>query len=44
VRVLGPPVEGRLMQGEEGLDVGDRLKVTLLNTNPQKGFIDFGRQ
>jgi exoribonuclease-2 len=44
VRVLGPPVEGRLMRGEEGLDVGDRLKVTLLNTNPQRGFIDFGRQ
>jgi VacB/RNase II family 3'-5' exoribonuclease len=44
VRVLGPPVEGRLMRGEEGLDVGDRLQVTLLSTNPQRGFIDFGRQ
>jgi exoribonuclease-2 len=44
VRVLGPPVEGRLMRGEQGLDVGDRLSVKLLATDPQRGFIDFGRQ
>ena len=44
VRVLGPPVEGRLMHGEKGLDVGDRLQVTLLATDPRRGFIDFGRQ
>jgi exoribonuclease-2 len=44
VRVLGPPVEGRLMRGEQGLDVGDRLQVKLLSTDPQRGFIDFGRQ
>jgi VacB/RNase II family 3'-5' exoribonuclease len=44
VRVLGPPVEGRLMHGEQGLDVGDRLRVKLLSTNPQRGFIDFGRE
>jgi exoribonuclease-2 len=44
VRVLGPPVEGRLMHGEEGLDVGDRVQVKLLSTDPQRGFIDFGRQ
>ena len=43
VRVLNPPVEGRLMRGEEGLDVGDRLQVKLLSTDPGKGFIDFGR-
>jgi len=43
VRVLGPPVEGRLMHGEQGLDVGDRLHVKLLSTDPQRGFIDFGR-
>jgi VacB/RNase II family 3'-5' exoribonuclease len=43
VRVLDPPVEGRLMRGEQGLDVGDRVRVTLLNTDPQRGFIDFGR-
>jgi exoribonuclease-2 len=43
VRVFDPPVEGRLMRGEQGLDVGDRLDVTLLSTDPQRGFIDFGR-
>ena len=43
VRVLNPPVEGRLVRGENGLDVGDRLQVTLLGTDPQRCFIDFGR-
>ena len=43
VRVLSPPVEGRVMHGEQGLDVGDRLRVKLLSTDPQRGFIDFGR-
>ena len=41
VRVLHPPVEGRLIRGEHGLDVGDRLTVTLVNTDPERGFIDF---
>jgi len=43
VRALDPPVEGRLMRGEQGLDVGDRIRATLLSTNPERGFIDFGR-
>jgi exoribonuclease-2 len=43
VRISDPPVEGRLMRGEQGLDVGDRLQVTLLNTDAARGFIDFGR-
>ena len=43
VRALHPPVEGRLVRGEHGLDVGDRLSVTLLSANPRNGFIDFGR-
>ncbi len=43
VRVLDPPVEGRLMRNSEGLDVGDQVRVTLINTDPQRGFIDFGR-
>lgn len=43
VRALSPPVEGRLMRGEHGLDVGDQIHVTLLNTDPQRGFIDFAR-
>jgi VacB/RNase II family 3'-5' exoribonuclease len=43
VRVLDPPVEGRLMRGERDVDVGDRLKVSLLSADPQRGFIDFGK-
>jgi len=43
VRVLDPPVEGRLMRGEEGLDVGDRLHVRLLSTDPERGYIDFAK-
>jgi len=43
VRSFEPPVEGRLMRGEAGLDVGDRLRVKLLATDPARGFIDFGR-
>ncbi len=42
VRVLDPPVEGRLMQGAHDVDVGDKVSVKLLSTNPEKGFIDFG--
>ena len=41
VRVLGPPVEGRLMRGENGVDVGDKLRVTLTHVDQQKGYIDF---
>ena len=43
VRISEPPVEGRLMRGEQGVDVGDQIQVTLLSTDPQRGFIDFGR-
>jgi len=43
VRALNPPVEGRLIRGEDGLDVGDRLQVKLLGTDPQRAHIDFGR-
>lgn len=43
VRVLDPPVEGRVMRGEKGVDVGDEIEVELISTNPQKGFIDFAR-
>ena len=42
-RLIDPPVDGRVIRGERGLDVGDRTRVTLLGTNPQRGFIDFGR-
>jgi exoribonuclease R len=36
-----PPVGGRLERGQEGLDVGDRVRVRLVHTNPERGFIDF---
>ncbi|MBV9613469.1 MAG: RNB domain-containing ribonuclease [Acidobacteriaceae bacterium] len=43
VRVTQPPIEGRLTRGERGVDVGDRIRVTLLATDPQRGYIDFAR-
>lgn len=43
VRLFDPPVEGRLMRGEQGVDVGDQVRVTLLATDVQRGFVDFGR-
>jgi VacB/RNase II family 3'-5' exoribonuclease len=42
-RVLQPHIEGMLVQGEQGLDVGDRLRVKLIRADPQKGYIDFAR-
>src|ERR1700722_14529812 len=41
VRVVDPPVEGKVVRGEQGLDVGDTVEVTLLHTDPQHAFIDF---
>jgi exoribonuclease-2 len=43
VRVVDPPVEGRIIQGEHGLDVGDPVTVKLVDTNPQKAYIDFAK-
>jgi exoribonuclease-2 len=43
VRLLAPPVEGRVVRGEQGLDVGDQARVRLLATDFAKGFIDFER-
>jgi VacB/RNase II family 3'-5' exoribonuclease len=41
VRALDPHVEGMLVQGGKHLDVGDRVTVKLVNTDPQRGYIDF---
>ena len=43
VRVLHPPVEGRVVKGEAGMDVGDRVRVRLVSTDVERGFIDFSR-
>jgi exoribonuclease-2 len=44
VRTLDPHVDGMLVQGGKGLDVGDKVTVKLISTNPEKGFIDFALQ
>jgi len=41
VRLLSVPVEGKLVQGFEGLDVGERVWVQLTSVDVQRGFIDF---
>ena len=41
VRIVRPPVEGRVVRGVQGLDVGDRVSVELVGTNVERGFIDF---
>ena len=43
VRVLKPPVEGKLVKGEAGAKVGDELRVELVGVNVERGFIDFVR-
>ncbi len=43
VRMLQPHVEGLLAQGQQGVDVGDKLRVKLIRTDVQHGFIDFAR-
>ncbi len=43
VRVFNPPVEGKLVQGAQGLNVGRKVQVELLRTDVERGFIDFKR-
>ena len=43
VRLLHPPIEGRLETGFEGLDVGHSLRVQLVRTDVERGYIDFKR-
>jgi exoribonuclease-2 len=41
VRIFHPPVEGRLLYGHEGVVVGNRLRVQLVHTDVERGFVDF---
>jgi exoribonuclease-2 len=43
VRLFHPPVEGKLVRGFEALDVGGRVRVELIGTDVERGFIDFAR-
>ena len=43
VRVLRPPVEGKVVRGYDGMDVGDRVQVELVGVDVERGFIDFRR-
>ena len=42
-RLTHPPAEGRIVRGEHGLDVGDRVRVKLTEVDVAKGYIDFSR-
>jgi exoribonuclease-2 len=43
VRIFTPPIEGKVVHGTEGLDIGERVRVKLVNVDIEKGFIDFVR-
>lgn len=43
VRIFRPPVEGKVIKGWAGLDVGHRVQVQLVHTDVERGFIDFKR-
>jgi exoribonuclease-2 len=40
-RLVDPPAEGRVVAGEAGLDVGDRVRVRLVAADPERGHLDF---
>jgi exoribonuclease-2 len=42
-RLLRPPADGMVVRGGHGLRVGERIRVRLLSTDPERGFIDFAR-
>ena len=43
VRTIRPPAEGMVVRGQHGMDVGDKVTVKLVDTNPARGFVDFAR-
>jgi len=42
-RLIKPPAEGKIIRGEQGLDVGDQVKLRLVATDPEQAFIDLER-
>jgi len=44
VRIFRPPVEGKMVDGFEGLDVGEGSRSSFLETDVERGFIDFARR
>ena len=43
VRLFSPSAEGKVLRGERGMDVGERVQVKLIGVDPERGFIDFER-
>jgi RNase II-type exonuclease C-terminal S1 domain len=43
VRIDHPAAEGRVVRGFKGLDVGDHVAVKLVDTDVERGFVDFAR-
>jgi exoribonuclease II len=43
VRILAPPVEGKVVQGGDGVRVGEKIRVKLIGTDFDRGFVDFAR-
>src|SRR5687767_5621883 len=43
-RILNPPVEGRVVRGGKGLDVGDTVSLKLIVADPARGYIDFAHE
>lgn len=43
VRIFHPPVEGKVVHGAEGLDIGQKVRVKLISADAERGFIDFVR-
>jgi exoribonuclease-2 len=42
-RIIRPPVDGRVMRGQQGLRIGEKVRVKLISADPERGFIDFER-
>jgi VacB/RNase II family 3'-5' exoribonuclease len=43
VRIMQPAAEGKVVHGGEALHVGDRVRVELMHTDVEQGFVDFAR-